>query len=193
MRKVERLLTSPVNALLLLYAAMESYKTFHLGAFLSRLGSLPATALCAARTLHQLLVLGAAENRGEQIADRTMRFDGVSQTLVGINDVAVAPTDLQTGENAGFFQMGNQSKRCALRYAHTLCDIAKPSIGILRQANEYMRVIAEEIPLGIDVSHKLFVLDDLEIIRHSIQDINILLNFSCQKRSVRLNFFETPM
>ena len=97
-----------------------------------------------------------------------MRFYWVSQALIGINDIAIASTDFRSRQNVSFFQMSNHSKRRALRNTDTLCDIAKPGIGILRQANEYVGVVTEEIPIRIGVTHAL-------IIRHSIQDMNILL------------------
>jgi len=96
-----------------------------------------------------------------------MRFYWVPQALIGINNIAIAPADFRSRQNASFLQMSNHSKRRALRNTDTLCDIAKPGIGILRQANEYVGVVTEEIPIVIGVTHG-------SIIRHSIQDMTIL-------------------
>jgi len=97
-----------------------------------------------------------------------MCFYRVSQTLTGIDDIAIASTNLQARENAGVFQMSNDSKRRPLRNTHTLCDIAEPGVRVLRQANEYMPIVTEEIPIGIGVTHAA-------IIRHSIPDMYILM------------------
>jgi len=66
----------------------------------------------------------------------------------------IAPTFPGAFQNAGFFQLPDQSKSRALGDADTFSDVAKPRIRIVRKANQHVRVIAEKGPVLEEGRHK---------------------------------------
>ena len=75
-----------------------------------------------------------------------MRFDWMTQVCILIDDVVITTTLFYTLKDTGGFQFGYQAKRRALCNSNSIGNIAQSRMRIVCQANQYVRIIAQEHP-----------------------------------------------
>ena len=71
-----------------------------------------------------------------------MRFDGMPQRRVRIDEIDVAAADAALGQDASGLQIGKNLRHRTLRDADLLREIAHAQIRLPRKRNQDMRVVA---------------------------------------------------
>jgi hypothetical protein len=73
-------------------------------------------------------------------------FDGVSERKVRVDLVAVPPPDPVAGDISGIDEISDDALRGSFRDANPLGQVASSDLGVLGDADEHMRVVAQERP-----------------------------------------------
>lgn len=116
----------------------------------------------------------AAQYRPEQLSYRAVFLDRVAQSLARVNDVVVSSPFFQAHQNAGSFQLRDQTKRCALGNADALCNIAQSGIRILGKTDENVSIVTEEAPADVGGLLSLLIPGHSTNIRQKKPDNNVL-------------------
>ena len=93
------------------------------------------------------------EDRLQQLANRAVFFDCMTQVRVAVNKVVIAATFLNTLQNLSLFQFPDEPERGPLRNANSVRDVAQPGMRVLGKADQHMGVITEERPVVSRFGH----------------------------------------
>jgi hypothetical protein len=94
-----------------------------------------------------------AQDGTKQFTDGTVRFYRVTQMRFRIDQVAIPASFLHAFKNVCLFQVSYDAQRGSLCDANPPRHIPQPHVRIVRNAREYMRVIAEKAPARNGASH----------------------------------------
>jgi len=89
-----------------------------------------------------------AHDRVEQIPHRAMPFDGVAQRQGTMDAVDVAPAVTLARYRPGGFKIDHDLSDRPLGDADLLGEVAEPQLGVMRERDQHVAVIAQEGPTG---------------------------------------------
>ena len=82
----------------------------------------------------------------DEIADRAVRLDRMPESHIAVDLVAVAAAFTISRDRAKRFEIRDDRLHGTLRDANAFGDVAKARIGLFRQHQQHVRVVAEEAP-----------------------------------------------
>lgn len=88
----------------------------------------------------------SAPNHGHEVANPTVRLDGMSQASLPIDGVAIAATDAVPREHPGIDKLRDNALHGSLGNADPISEIAQPHIGIVREPQDHVTVIRQKGP-----------------------------------------------
>jgi hypothetical protein len=91
------------------------------------------------------------EKHFEQIANPSLLSllrEGMTQRQVGLHLVDVSPTNSLADDVAVLDQLGDDPMGASFRHPHGLGDVAQTNAGVVRDAQQDLRVVREELVLG---------------------------------------------
>ena len=75
--------------------------------------------------------------------------------LLHVNLVAIATTFFVSRKNPGNLQVGDNAHRRALRNSDLIGYISHARTGVLRKADQGMRMVTQEVPRGCRLTHDI--------------------------------------
>lgn len=84
----------------------------------------------------------------------------VPKMLPAVNNIPISASFFMPGDHAGFREMPDDAHGGALSDADADGNIPHPSTGVLGEADQDMRVIAQKIPFRVGFAHDLSPVHD---------------------------------